>query len=312
MILIERCSLIATSVVAHEELIKIIYRRFLKNLEEQSIRELLYLFQGILKEAGYNTECQDNYCGIMTSSLKPIHMLFYPWPRSDIVISKLPGDKLVIIRGTPSESILRYLQQYLQNELWIFYNDRKSEIIIIVSDEYTHSRLKEILNVLANKFQAKTLSISLNKQVEEMSVQELFRKIFERLQTLNVADTQAAFLRLLGLCIQTREVDELFKLFNIAFSEEDKKLISAMLEMLRPAIDAFSNVFGSCLERLTSLSVDNVDVILGSLLVLLIAGATMFSELSKALPEVVVSRAKDIIRENVYILPLCRVYGITL
>jgi hypothetical protein len=98
----------------------------------------------------------------------------------------------------------------------------------------------------------------------------------------------------------------------LAQYNDAKRAIQSFLDSLKHAIDAYRGVLASCAEKLKSLPLSDTHTALGSLLVLLIASDQRFGEASKAFPLGLVSRAKDVVKDNTYVLLLCRVFGSSL
>jgi hypothetical protein len=138
----------------------------------------------------------------------------------------------------------------------------------------------------------------------------VFEVAIDALRSAGVADAEDFLLKVLGVAVQSTSMDAALSM--LAQYNDAKRAIQSLLDSLKHAIDAYRGVLASCAEKLKSLPLSDVHAVLGSLLTLLIASDQRFGEVSKAFPPELVSRAKDVVKDDDYVLLLCRVFGSSL
>jgi len=152
--------------------------------------------------------------------------------------------------------------------------------------------------------------------LKDRAWQEAFTHIVKELNALGIKDAEAIILRFLGLYLlqSIGMARDVFEHLNISLSDEVKKQLMNMTRALYKAT-TLVKVLESCIERLHKVFEDNPNMfyeVLGSLLILLTASDQRFGEVSKAFPPGLVSRARDVAKDNAYVLSLCRVFGSSL
>jgi len=138
----------------------------------------------------------------------------------------------------------------------------------------------------------------------------VFEIAIDALRSAGVADAEDFLLKVLGVAVQSTSMDATLSM--LAQYNDAKRAIQSLLDSLKPTIEAYRGVLVSCAEKLKSLSLGDINAVLGSLLTLLITSDQRFGEVSKAFPSGLVSRAKDVVKDNAYVLLLCRVFGSSL
>ena len=133
----------------------------------------------------------------------------------------------------------------------------------------------------------------------------VFEVAIDALRSAGVADAEDFLLKVLGVAVESTDMDTTLSM--LAQYNDAKRTIQSFLDSLKHAIDAYRGMLASCAEKLKSLPLSDTHTVLGSLLVLLIASDQRFGEVSKAFPLGLVSRAKDVVKDNAYILLLCKV-----
>jgi uncharacterized protein (UPF0335 family) len=156
---LENCSLPMASIVASEELVKSIYRRTLRTIEEQSIKELENELYNIVNGIGLHMECHSGSCLLFRNQLEtPIHIRIYPWPTSDISIQKIIGVKIIIIHGIPSDTITNYLRSQPQDIMWLFFDIKERKALIALTD-YVYEKTQSFIEALSSKYNVKILNL---------------------------------------------------------------------------------------------------------------------------------------------------------
>jgi len=138
----------------------------------------------------------------------------------------------------------------------------------------------------------------------------VFEVAIDALRSAGVADAEDFLLKVLGVAVQSTNMDATLSM--LAQYNDVKRAIQSLLDSLKYAIDAYRGMLISCAEKLKSLPLSDTHAALGSLLVLLITSDQRFGEASKAFPSGLVSRARDVVKDNAYVLLLCKVFGSSL
>jgi len=152
--------------------------------------------------------------------------------------------------------------------------------------------------------------LRLSSVAEARRSTNVFETTIDALRSAGVADAEDFLLRVLGVAAQSTSMDAALSM--LAQYNDARRAIQSLLDSLKHAIDAYRGVLASCAEKLKSLSLGDTNAVLGSLLILLIASDQRFVEVSKAFPSGLVSRARDVVKDNAYVLLLCRVFGSSL
>jgi hypothetical protein len=138
----------------------------------------------------------------------------------------------------------------------------------------------------------------------------IFETAINALKSAGVTDAEDFLLKVLGASIQSPSMNATLSM--LAQHNDARRAIQNLLDSLKPTIEAYRGVLVSCAEKLKSLSLGDTNAVLGSLLTLLITSDQRFVEVSKAFPLGLMSRAKDVVRDNAYVLLLCRMFGTAL
>jgi len=144
-------------------------REAIKDLYNKALDDLIKIFREIFERQGYRVGCANDHCAFARPGARPIHVFFYPWPKSPpyYVLEEIPGAvKSVVMQGIPTQLILQTdsLRSYGEKGyLWFFIERDK---ILIVSNTYKHEDHYELLRILKDHFFIETIG-SVPKELEE-------------------------------------------------------------------------------------------------------------------------------------------------
>ena len=125
-------------------------------------------------------------------------------------------------------------------------------------------------------------------------------------------DAEAVLLNALGTTIESLEANATLNWLGQVLSDDVKRAVANALAVLKPVVEVYGTWLKSCAESLISLSIDNAHVVLGSLLLTILVEDQRFSEIANILPRPLIAKAKSIVKNNAYVLMLCRVYSASL
>jgi len=131
------------------------------------------------------------------------------------------------------------------------------------------------------------------------------------LKSAGVVDAEAFLLEILGSFAQDLDIDKVLGKLNITRNSEVGKTILSVLDLLKPIVDAYRDALTHCFEKLGFLS-ENSSILLGSIIIQLATLDSKLSEVSRGISQSLISRARNIIRENAYVLVFCDMYNVSL
>jgi hypothetical protein len=117
----------------------------MKILHDKALSELVEPFRKVFEREGYESICVNECCTFTKALSKPIYMCFSPWPKEISAYSIPEGAKVVVVRGEPAQSILKYLQDRRREELWVFV---EGDRIFIALNTYKAEAHQEVVRVL--------------------------------------------------------------------------------------------------------------------------------------------------------------------
>jgi hypothetical protein len=121
----------------------------LRSLYLEALDKLIAPFIEPFKEIGYEVGRFENLVALTKPLAKPIGVLFYPWPKEPYIPYGPETVKVVVIQGTPSQPILKYLEERHGGALWLFIKGRE---IVPALNTYKSEVHSELLKILSKSF----------------------------------------------------------------------------------------------------------------------------------------------------------------